>query len=104
MSRKQWTDAQLYDLAGCVARRMTWRQIADEYKMSQKWVQCVYRGYLHRVEKGKFCHWTPMRLMNLHLERSRGVSVEALAHANKVSVLVVHQKLGEARRLLEGAR
>lgn len=104
MSRKQWTDAQLYDLAGCVARRMTWTQIASEYQMSIKWVQRVYREYLHRMEKGTFSLWTPMRLMNLYLDRKRGASLTGLAQRYQASELVVHQKLGEARRLVEGCR
>ncbi|GAB2806532.1 hypothetical protein GCM10027276_04080 [Comamonas piscis] len=99
---KEWNDAQLYELAGCVARRMTWAQIADEYQVSIPWVRQVYKQYLHRQTKGTFCHWTPMKTMNMYLDRQRGASVSTLAHNYRCNVLVVMQKLGYARRLVEG--
>ena len=103
-ARKQWTDAQLYDLSGCVERRMTWTQIAAEYQMSVKWVRRVYHAYLHRVTKDTFKHWTPPRLMNLYLERKRGAGVDTLAEQYQSNPMEIHKLLGEARRLVEGVQ
>lgn len=103
MSRmKEWTDAQLYELAGCVERRMTWAQIAEEYQISIPWAKQVYKYYQHRQAKGTFTHWTPMRIMNMYLDHKRGAGASTLAHNYKSNVMVVMQKLGYARRLVKG--